>query len=87
MAYCDTPPVLEPSKPDLDAVAAFVFPPVVFERFSFWNAEFDTLLFQDVSESVGLTRNFVHYLKSQHSYLINTYLLTDTTARSTTTHA
>lgn len=84
MAYCDTPPVLEPSKPDLDAVAAFVFPPVVFERFSarfsFWNAEFDTLLFQDVSESVGLTRNYVHYLR-------NTYLLTDTTARSTTTHA
>jgi len=84
MAYCDTPPVLEPSKPDLDAVAAFVFPPVGFERFSarfsFWNAEFDTLLFQDVSESVGLTRNYVHYLR-------NTYLLTDTTARSTTTHA
>lgn len=55
----DPPPVLKPSEHDFDAVAAFVFLPVVFDRSlarsSSWNAGFyAAFLFQGIPKPAGV---------------------------------
>ncbi len=55
----DPPPVLKPSEHDFDAVAAFVFLPVVFDRSlvrsSSWNAGlYAAFLFQGIPKPAGV---------------------------------
>src|SRR5690606_16508734 len=54
----DAPPILQPPEHDLDVVAAFVAPLVVFHRLlarlSAWDADLYPLVFQRFSEPIGI---------------------------------